>query len=207
MSIGAFVGAALIGVGYLQYRVYTRQAGIMNTQTNISQNEFFTLHPPILKVENVAIWQKGKEPKGAPPPILDDKAGIVGQVLIYNGGDTDAMIDQASFIADWYDSLPMRNPFDDNIPTGGFVNRIDQAITITKLGPVEFGAFDINVRPREGNKTLFAFGFIVFIDQRKIGPNQTKPKHILHFAFKYNADPAVQHFERVTDRPDYDDEH
>jgi hypothetical protein len=34
--VGIFVGGALICVGYLQYSVYSRQAGIMETQTEIS---------------------------------------------------------------------------------------------------------------------------------------------------------------------------
>lgn len=35
-AIELFIGLALVLVGFLQYRVYTRQAGIMDTQTRIS---------------------------------------------------------------------------------------------------------------------------------------------------------------------------
>lgn len=36
-GIELFVGLALVGVGYLQFTVYTRQAGIMETQTKLSE--------------------------------------------------------------------------------------------------------------------------------------------------------------------------
>jgi hypothetical protein len=144
-------------------------------------------HPPILRLTNPAIWQKGG-PRDQPPD-LDDPRGIDGRAYLQNLGSSTATIRLTKFMALWYKDLPMWRPYNDM--------ESDTEKPANELPPLGYAEFKNVIIPPRDDENLFFLGYAYFGD-----PSGTQGNIL--FAWRYDA--GLRHFVRVKDRPEYDTE-
>lgn len=102
-SMGGITDWALVAIGLLQWRVYVRQAAILDKQTTLNHQNYLLTHRPKLRVRNIVIKSS-----------LFARGQIVhGQFYVDNIGGTNAYITESHCEFLWnVNGLPMERPYE-----------------------------------------------------------------------------------------------